>query len=127
LSGKNTRGETPLVKITNDPRVTKLGVFLRLFDIDELPQLWNVFKGDMSLVGPRPHLPEEVSKYKKHHNFVFTVKPGITGLSQVTGRCKLDFEKEVELDTYYIENWSLWLDIKILFKTIKVVLTKNNS
>ncbi len=127
LSSENTRGESPLVKIIDDPRVTKLGQFLRRYDIDELPQLWNVLKGDMSLVGPRPHLPEEVSKYKKHHNFVFTVKPGITGLSQVSGRCKLDFEKEVELDTYYIENWSLWLDLKILFKTVKVVLTKNNS
>ena len=127
LSTQNTRGDSPLVKITNDPRVTKLGKFLRKFDIDELPQLWNVLKGDMSLVGPRPHLPEEVSKYKNHHNFVFTVKPGITGLSQVSGRCKLDFEQEVELDTYYIENWSLWLDIKILFRTVKVVLTKNNS
>jgi len=127
LSNKNSREDSPLVKITDDPRVTKLGKFLRRYDIDELPQLWNVFKGDMSLVGPRPHLPEEVSKYKKHHNFVFTVKPGITGLSQVSGRCKLDFEKEVELDTYYIENWSLWLDIKILFRTLKVVLSKNNS
>ena len=127
LSSQNTRGESPLVKITNDPRVTKLGKFLRKFDIDELPQLWNVLKGDMSLVGPRPHLPEEVAQYKNHHNFVFTVKPGITGLSQVSGRSDLCFEKEVELDTYYIENWSLFLDIKILFKTIKVVLTKNNS
>ena len=127
LSSQNTRGDSPLVKITNDPRVTKLGKFLRKYDIDELPQLWNVLKGDMSLVGPRPHLPEEVSKYKNHHNFVFTVKPGITGLSQVSGRCKLDFEKEVELDTYYIENWSLWLDIKILLRTIKVVLTRNKS
>jgi len=127
LSAQNARTDAPLVKIENDPRVTKLGQFLRKYDIDELPQLWNVLKGDMSLVGPRPHLPEEVANYKKHHNFVFTVKPGITGLSQVSGRCKLDFEKEVQLDTFYIENWSLWLDIKILFKTVFVVLKKNNS
>ena len=76
----------------------------------------------MSLVGPRPHLPEEVQLYQKHHNFVFTIKPGMTGLPQVSGRCSLDFEKEVELDTYYIENWSFFLDLKILLKTFLVVI-----
>ncbi len=122
LKANNTRNGSPLVKIKNDPRITTLGLFLRKYDIDELPQLWNVLKGDMSLVGPRPHLPEEVQLYQKHHNFVFTIKPGMTGLPQVSGRCSLDFEKEVELDTYYIENWSFFLDLKILLKTFLVVI-----
>ena len=110
-----------LVKISNDPRVTKIGKFLRRYDLDELPQLINVLIGNMSLVGPRPHLPEEVARYKDHHQFVFNIKPGITGLSQVNGRSDLSFENEVKLDSYYIENWSLWLDIKILIKTVLVV------
>lgn len=121
LSDNDYRKGSPLVKIKNDPRVTKLGKFLRRFDIDELPQLFNVLKGDMSLVGPRPHLNEEVAKYQKHHQFVLTVKPGITGMAQVSGRSDLEFEDEIKLDTYYIENWTLWLDVKILFKTALVV------
>ena len=121
LSEQDTRKDTPMVKIKNDPRVTRVGRFIRNWDIDELPQLWNVLKGDMSLVGPRPHLPEEVEKYDKHHKFVLSLKPGITGLPQISGRSDLDFEKEVKLDTYYIENWSLWNDIKIIFRTVKVV------
>ncbi|MEK7528581.1 MAG: sugar transferase, partial [Patescibacteria group bacterium] len=103
----NKRKGSPLVKIQNDPRVTVVGKFLRKYSIDELPQLWNVLVGTMSLVGPRPHLPEEVAKYEKHHKFVLTIKPGITGLAQINGRSDLGFEEEVELDTYYIENWSL--------------------
>lgn len=122
LAERNTRKGSPLVKIKNDPRVTRVGKILRMFSLDELPQLWNVFKGDMSLVGPRPHLSEEVSRYRKHHRFVLTLMPGITGLAQVSGRSDLDFEEEVRLDTYYIENWSPLLDIKILLKTIGVVL-----
>jgi lipopolysaccharide/colanic/teichoic acid biosynthesis glycosyltransferase len=112
-----------MVKIKNDPRVTRVGKFIRKWSIDELPQLWNVLKGDMSLVGPRPHLPEEVEKYDKHHKFVLSLKPGITGMAQISGRSNLDFEKEIQLDTYYIENWSLWLDIKIILKTFKVVFS----
>lgn len=127
LAGSNIRGDSPLIKIKNDPRVTRVGRFLRRFDIDELPQLWNVFIGQMSLVGPRPHLIEEVEKYKKEHRFVFTVKPGITGLAQVSGRSDLDFEDEVRLDSFYIENWSLWLDIKILFRTIGVVFGRHGE
>ncbi|MFC1810202.1 sugar transferase [Patescibacteria group bacterium] len=123
LAEENTRKGTPMVKIKNDPRVTRIGKFIRNWDIDELPQLWNVLKGDMSLVGPRAHLPEEVEKYDRHHKFVLTIKPGITGLPQISGRSDLDFEKEIKLDTYYIENWSLWNDIKIIFKTFKVVFT----
>ncbi|MCD6109897.1 sugar transferase [bacterium] len=123
LAYKNIRKGSPMVKIKNDPRVTRVGKFIRKWSIDELPQLWNVFKGDMSLVGPRPHLPEEVAKYERHQKFVLALKPGITGLAQISGRSNLNFEKEVELDTYYIENWSIWLDIKIIMKTFGVVLT----
>lgn len=118
LAEKNTREGSPLVKIKNDPRVTRVGRILRKTSIDELPQLINVLRGEMSLVGPRPHLPEEVAKYQKHHKFVLTIKPGITGLAQTSGRSDLDFEEEIRLDTYYIEHWSLWMDVKILFKTV---------
>lgn len=111
----------PLMKIKGDPRVTRFGRLLRRTSIDELPQLWNVFKGQMSLVGPRPHLPEEVEQYEKHHHFLLTIKPGITGLSQISGRSDLDFEEEVRLDTTYIRQWSLFLDFKILIKTLIVV------
>lgn len=119
---KNLRTGSPLVKIKNDPRVTRVGRFIRKYSIDELPQLLNVLIGNMSLVGPRPHLPEEVAKYQRHHKFTLTIKPGITGLSQTSGRSDLDFETEVRLDRFYIENWSLWLDIKLVFKTIGIVL-----
>lgn len=122
LADRNIRKGTPMVKIKNDPRITAVGSFLRRLSIDELPQLWNVLKGDMSLVGPRPHLPEEVEKYDQHHKFLLTIKPGISGLAQISGRSDLPFEEEVRLDTYYIENWSIWLDIKILLKTVLVVL-----
>ena len=124
LAELNTRKDTPMVKIKNDPRVTKIGGVLRKTSLDELPQLFNVLWGDMSLVGPRPHLPEEVANYQKHHKFVLTIKPGITGMAQTSGRSDLDFEREVKLDTYYIENWSLLLDIKILIKTILVVFKR---
>lgn len=122
LAAKNTRKNTPLVKIENDPRITHVGRFIRKYSIDELPQLLNVLGGKMSLVGPRPHLPEEVAKYKTHHRRVLEIKPGITGLAQISGRSDLNFEEEIELDTWYIENWSVWLDLKILWKTIGVVL-----
>lgn len=122
LADRNLRKGSPMVKIKNDPRVTCVGKFLRRFSFDELPQLWNVLKSEMSLVGPRPHLPEEVDKYEKHHKFVFAIRPGITGLAQISGRSDLPFEEEVRLDTYYIENWSLMLDFKILLKTVLVML-----
>jgi lipopolysaccharide/colanic/teichoic acid biosynthesis glycosyltransferase len=112
----------PLVKIKNDPRVTRVGSFLRRTSLDELPNLIAVIKGDMSLVGPRPHLPEEVAKYPKKALGVLAVKPGLTGLPQVSGRSDLNFTKEVKLDLEYIEKWSLWLDCKILFRTALVVL-----
>jgi lipopolysaccharide/colanic/teichoic acid biosynthesis glycosyltransferase len=124
LAHLNTREGTPMVKIKNDPRVTKIGRIMRKTSLDELPQLINVLKGEMSLVGPRPHLPEEVANYQKHHKFVLTIKPGITGMAQVSGRSDLDFEQEVKLDSFYIENWSLLLDLKILVQTILVVFKR---
>lgn len=122
LADKNIRKNSPLVKIQNDPRVTRVGKFLRRFSIDELPQLWNVLIGNMSLVGPRPHFPEEVEKYSHSDKFVLEVKPGITGVSQISGRSDLDFKEEIRLDTYYIQNWSLDLDLKIIVKTCFIVL-----
>lgn len=122
LAAQNTRKNSPLVKIENDPRITHVGKFIRKYSIDELPQLLNVLTGKMSLVGPRPHLPEEVAKYRPHHRRVLGIKPGITGLGQISGRSDLDFEEEIALDTWYIENWSIWLDLKILRKTVGVVL-----
>ena len=122
LSDKNLRKDGPLMKIANDPRITKTGKFIRRYPIDELPQLWNVLIGNMSLVGPRPHLLEEVANYKKHHHFVFNIKPGLTGLAQISGRSDLNFEDEAKLDRYYIENWSLLGDLKIIFKTLGVIL-----
>lgn len=124
LAHLDIRKGSPMVKIKDDPRVTKIGRILRRTSLDELPQLFNVLKGEMSLVGPRPHLPEEVAKYQNHHRFVLTIKPGITGVAQTSGRSDLDFEKEIKLDTYYIENWSLWLDIKLLFKTLEIPFKK---
>ncbi len=122
LADRNIRSDGPMVKIKDDPRVTKVGRFIRRFSIDELPELFLVFAGRMSLVGPRPHLPEEVAKYEHHHKKTLTIKPGITGLAQVSGRSDLLFEEEVKLDVYYIENWSLLLDFSILLKTPFAVL-----
>lgn len=116
------RRSGPLFKIGNDPRITRFGRFLRKTTLDELPQLWNVLKGDLSLVGPRAHLPEEVAQYEKHHRKVLAIKAGVTGLPQISGRSRLDFEKEVKLDIYYLENWSFWLDLKIMLKTFGVLL-----
>jgi len=126
LAEQNERSG-PLFKIKKDPRVTKFGRFLRKTSIDELPQLFNVLIGNMSLVGPRPHLPEEVDQYKKHHYQVFALKPGVTGLAQISGRSNLDFEEEVKLDVYYIENWSLLLDIKIILKSVVVIFRADGT
>jgi exopolysaccharide biosynthesis polyprenyl glycosylphosphotransferase len=117
LQDRNLRKDGPLVKIQDDPRVTRVGRLIRRWSIDELPELFLVFIGRMSLVGPRPHLPEEVAKYEQHHKKTLTIKPGITGLAQVSGRSDLLFEEEVKLDIYYIENWSMLLDLSILFRT----------
>lgn len=113
----------PVFKMTNDPRVTNVGKWLRKYSLDELPQLWNVFKGDMSLVGPRPPLPSEVEKYDNWQRRKLSMRPGITCLWQVSGRSEIaDFNEWLRLDLEYIDNWSLWLDFKILMKTIPVVL-----
>jgi len=117
----------PVFKILNDPRRTKIGRFLEKTSLDELPQFFNVLKGEMSLVGPRPHMPKEVAQYERRHQVVFNVKPGITGLAQISGRSDLDFEEEVKLDAYYIENWSLALDFKIMLKTPFAVLFKKHK
>lgn len=112
----------PVFKMRNDPRITRVGRFLRKTSLDELPQLINVLKGDMSFVGPRPPIPEEVGKYEGWQRRRLSMKPGITGLWQVSGRNQIDFDEWMKLDLEYIDNWSLWLDLKILLKTIPVVL-----
>lgn len=109
--------EGPLYKIRNDPRVTPIGRILRTTSLDEMPQLLNVLFGSMSLVGPRPHQPREVELYDEHAKKILSIKPGITGLAQVSGRSDLQFDEEATLDLYYIENWSLNLDLAILMKT----------
>ena len=119
---KHSERKGPLFKMKNDPRVTKIGKILRKTRIDELPQFINILKNDMSMVGPRPHEPEEVAQYKKWHKKVLAIKPGMTGLAQVSGRSDLGFEDEVKLDTYYIENWSIKQDLQIIFKTPFAVL-----
>ena len=121
LASYNERGDGPLFKIRDDPRVTRVGKFLRRGRFDELPQLWNVFKGDISLVGPRPHEPQEVAKYERHHKKVLTIKPGVTGFAQISGAQDLSFEEEVKLDSFYIEHWSLRKDITILLKTMRML------
>ncbi len=117
----------PVYKIADDPRVTPFGRFLRRWSLDELPQFWNVLRGDMSIVGPRPHQPREVEKYEPHHRRVLAIKPGITGLAQVSGRSDLDFEDEIRLDMHYIERWSLALDLSILLKTPFVILQRKGA
>jgi exopolysaccharide biosynthesis polyprenyl glycosylphosphotransferase len=112
----------PVFKMKNDPRVTRVGRFLRKTSLDELPQLFNVLRGDMSFVGPRPPMPEEVEKYEGWQRRRLSMKPGITGLWQVSGRNQIDFHQWMKLDLEYIDNWSIWLDLKILMRTILVVL-----
>lgn len=123
----NMRDGTPLFKLKHDPRVTRVGAFIRKFSIDELPEFYLVLFGKMSLIGPRPHLPEEVDNYKPDQKRSLMLKPGITGLAQVSGRADLEFDEEIKLDLYYIQNWSPWLDIVILLKTPLVVLFRNGA
>ena len=122
IGGQQTGG-----KIINQSRVTFVGRIMRRFDLDELPQILNVFKGDMSLVGPRPPIPYEVESYNSWHMERLKGKPGITGLWQVSGRAELPFEEMVKLDIYYLKHWSLWMDAKILLRTIPVVLSGKGS
>jgi lipopolysaccharide/colanic/teichoic acid biosynthesis glycosyltransferase len=117
----------PVFKIANDPRITRVGRFIRRTSIDELPQLLNVLKGDMSLVGPRPPLPSEVDRYQWLDRKRISVMPGITCLWQISGRNDLSFEQWMEMDRQYIEKWSLWLDLKILVKTIPVVVLRRGA
>ncbi len=113
----------PVFKARRDPRVTRLGRLLRKFSLDELPQFWNVLKGDMSLVGPRPPIPEEVAKYERWQRRRLAMKPGLTCLWQISGRNQLDFDQWMRLDLQYIDSWTPWLDLKILAKTVPVVLS----
>ena len=114
-------------KYKNDPRVTKAGHFLRRTSLDELPQIFNVFRGDMSFIGPRPYMLNEETKIGEEIETILSVKPGITGLWQVSGRSDVDFHSRVELDVWYIRNWNLWMDLVILIKTIKTVLLKDGA
>jgi lipopolysaccharide/colanic/teichoic acid biosynthesis glycosyltransferase len=118
----------PVFKMARDPRVTRLGAVLRKSSLDELPQLWNVLRGEMSLVGPRPPLPEEVARYDMRQLQRLTVMGGITGLWQVSGRSSIDnFDKWLELDLAYARRWSLWLDLRILAKTVVVVISARGA
>ena len=114
-------------KLKNDPRITKIGHFLRKTSLDELPQLFNVLKGEMSLVGPRPIITAELERYNEEVDYYLLSKPGMTGLWQVSGRSDVDYETRVYLDAWYVKNWSMWNDIAILFKTIGVVIKKDGA
>jgi len=126
LSSGN-QGSGPLFKLKDDPRVTGVGAFLRRYSLDELPQLWNVLVGDMSLVGPRPPLPGEVAQYEERVNRRLLTKPGITGLWQVSGRSDLSWEDSVKIDLYYVENWSVTSDFLILLRTVRAVFRRNGA
>ena len=127
LREQNESSDGLLFKIRKDPRVTRVGAWLRKWSLDELPQLWNVVRGDMALVGPRPPLPREVSNYGTEVARRLLVKPGITGLWQVSGRANLSWEDSVRLDLYYVENWSFALDAMIVWKTIFAVLRNDGA
>lgn len=117
IQNQNMKPDSVLYKIKDDPRTTRVGRFIEKYSFDELPQMFNVLKGDLSLVGPRPHQPREVKQYQRHHYKVLNIQPGVTGLAQVNGRSDLSFEEEVLIDTYYIERWNIFLDVWILLKT----------
>ena len=117
-----------MFKMEEDPRIFPVGKIMRKFSIDELPQFWNVLKGDMSMVGTRPPTEDEFEQYELHHKARLGIRPGLTGMWQVSGRSDIkDFEEIVALDTQYISNWSLAMDIRILFRTVGVVLTGKGS
>ncbi|HXX53795.1 MAG TPA: exopolysaccharide biosynthesis polyprenyl glycosylphosphotransferase, partial [Thermodesulfovibrionales bacterium] len=114
-------------KLKEDPRITKIGRFLRKTSLDELPQVFNVIRGEMSLVGPRPYLPREQESVESQIQVICSIKPGITGLWQVSGRSNTGYDYRVKLDAWYVMNWSLWFDIAILFKTIRVVMKREGA
>ncbi|KZL89748.1 sugar transferase [Clostridium magnum] len=117
----------PMFKMANDPRVTKIGRFIRKTSIDELPQLFNVLKGEMSLVGPRPNLPKEVEQFNDFHRLKLLAKPGITCYWQVMGRSSIGFEEWMKLDVRYIEERSIWVDLKLIFRTVGVLFGDKNA
>ncbi len=117
----------PLFKMKHDPRVTKVGGFLRTTSIDELPQFWNVLKGNMSMVGPRPALASEVAGWPSRLHNRLRVKPGLTGMWQVSGRSSSDFGDYVRLDLYYVDNWSLLADLDIIVRTVPALLAKRGA
>ncbi len=129
IAKQNARQGGVLYKIKDDPRRLKIGAIIERYSLDEFPQFFNVLKGDMSLVGPRPHQKREVDRYSEYHRRLLTIKPGVTGMAQISGRSDLAFEDEYRLDVFYIENWSLWLDVLICFKTAGALLKrrKNNG
>jgi lipopolysaccharide/colanic/teichoic acid biosynthesis glycosyltransferase len=120
---ERNEAEGPIFKMRQDPRRTRVGGWIRRWSLDELPQLWNVLKGEMSLVGPRPATPREVALYEDWQLQRLETPPGITGLWQVSGRSELGFAEQVVLDIMYIENWSLGLDLRILLRTVPAVLS----
>jgi lipopolysaccharide/colanic/teichoic acid biosynthesis glycosyltransferase len=121
---RNRDGST--MALADDARVTKVGLFLRQTSLDELPQLWNVLRGDMSLVGPRPDLPDQIRYYSAHDHRKLQMRPGITGLAQISGRNSIPWELRRRLDCTYVEQWSLWSDIKILFRTVPYVILRRD-
>lgn len=123
----HNEGHGVLFKMKNDPRVTRVGKYLRKYSLDELPQLMNVLKGSMSLVGPRPPLPREVEAYESDVRRRLLVKPGLTGLWQVSGRSNLSWQDSVRLDLYYVENWSLTGDLLILLRTFRAVFRSSGA
>ncbi len=127
IKEKNIKKGSAVYKIGDDPRVTKTGQFLRKTSLDELPQFFNVFLGNMSLIGPRPHQPKEVDNYTKEQRKLLLIKPGISGLAQISGRSDLSFDEEANLDIFYLENWSIWLDLFIIAKTFGVVFKGKGS
>jgi exopolysaccharide biosynthesis polyprenyl glycosylphosphotransferase len=126
IKEKDIRGDA-LYKIADDPRMTRVGKFIEKYSLDELPQFFNVITGNMSIVGPRPHQPREVAKYASHHFKVLNIKPGITGLAQINGRSDLSFEQEVAFDTFYVEHWNFFMDLRIFIQTPIVIFSKKHK
>lgn len=127
LAHLNERKDGPFFKIRNDPRITRIGRRLRRFRLDEFPQLINVLKNEMTLVGPRPYAPDEVAQYPQEYRHLILAKGGVTGLSQINGSSTLSFKKTLGLDDYYIKNRSLWLDLKIIAVTLTIIFFDHNA